>query len=137
MIEDQIVASSWNQHINNTCKKANSTIGFLRRNLQMSQKHIKANAYKTLVRPQMEYAAAVWDPYTKDNQKKMEMVQRRAARYVFNDYSRESSVTAMIDELGWCSLEQRRADIRLILFYKIVYGLVAVDFSNQLTPVIR
>ena len=85
----------------------------------------------------MECAAAVWDPYTKDNQKKMEMVQRRAARYVHNDYSRDSSVMVMIEELGWRSLEQRRADIHLIMFYKIVYGLVAVDLTNQLTPVIH
>ena len=32
----------------------------------------------------------------------------------------------MINKLGWRTLEQRRADARLCLFYKIVYGLVAV-----------
>ena len=32
---------SWNEHINNTCKKPNSSIGFLGRNLQIFQQHIK------------------------------------------------------------------------------------------------
>ena len=44
------------------CNKANASIPFLRRNLQISQLHIKANAYTKLVWPQVEYAAVVWDP---------------------------------------------------------------------------
>ena len=75
------------------CNKVNASIAFLRRNLQISQQHIKANAYTTLVRPQVEYAAVVWDPYTQENQHKIEMVQRRAARYVCNNYTRDASVT--------------------------------------------
>ena len=53
---------SWNNHIDNVCKKANNSLAFLRRNLQISQQHIKAKAYTTLIRPQLEYAAAVSDP---------------------------------------------------------------------------
>ena len=48
-------------------------------------------------------------------QNKIEMVQRRAARFVCNNYSREASVTAMLDELGWRSLKQRRTDQRYAL----------------------
>jgi ribonuclease P/MRP protein subunit RPP40 len=127
----------WNTHIDNITKKANSSLAFLRRNLQISQSHIKANAYTTLVRPQLEYAASVWDPYTKEKQKQLEMVQRRAARYVCRNYDQEANVTAMIDQLGWRSLQQRRADIRLAFFYRSIHGLIAVDFSHQLTPLTR
>jgi len=128
---------SWNNHIDIMCNKANNSIAFLRRNLQISQRHIKANAYTTLVRPQVEYAAVVWDPYTQENQKKIEMVQRRAARYVCNTYSREASVTTMLQELGWRSLLQRRADIRLVFLYKCINGLVAVDLSKDLNQQAR
>ena len=65
----------WNDHIDNICNKANGSLAFLRRNLKISQTHIKANTYTTLVRPQLEYAAAVWDPYTEQNQDKLKMVQ--------------------------------------------------------------
>ena len=114
------------------CNKANASIAFLRRNLQISQQHIKANAYTTLVRPQVEYAAVVWDPYTQENQHKIEMVQRRAARYVCNNYTRDASLTTMLHQLGWRSLLQRRAYIRLVFLYKCINCLVAVDLSRDL-----
>ena len=126
---------SWNEHICSIVTKANSSIGFLRRNLQIHQKHIKA--FKTLVRPQIEYASTIWDPFTQENQNKIEMVKRRAARFVCNNYGREASVTTMLDELGWRSLKQRRADQRLIMLYKIVNNLVEVDLSKELIPLTR
>ena len=118
-------------------KKANSSIGFLRRNLQIHQKHIKANTYKTLAGPQIEYASTIWDPFTQGNQNEIEMVQRRAARFACNNYRREASVTTMRDELGWRSLKQRRADQRLIMLYEIVNNLVEVDLSKELIPLTR
>ena len=57
-------------------------------------------------------------------------VQRRAARWVSNDYSTYSSVTDMLSNLGWRSLENRRIDARLTMFYKIVYGLVAIPLPS-------
>ena len=60
---------SWNNHIDNICNKANSFIAFLRRNLQTFQHNIKTNPHFTLIRPQVEYAAMVWDPYTKENRR--------------------------------------------------------------------
>ena len=74
----------------------------------------------------MEYASAVWSPYTKENINKIEMLQRRAARWVYNDYSPYSSVTDMLSNLGWWSLELWRYDSRIAMYYKIVYGLVAI-----------
>ena len=72
-----------------------------------------------------------------DNTKKLDMVQRRAVRYVHNDYSRDSSVTTMLASLVWRSLKQRRADIRLVMFYKATNELVAVDLSDHLVPTTR
>ena len=51
---------SWYPHIDNTTKKANHTLGFLKRNIRVHNKDMKSVAYKTLVRPQLEYASTVW-----------------------------------------------------------------------------
>jgi hypothetical protein len=40
---------SWRSHIDKTVKKANSTLGILRRNLKVSNQDTKTAAYKTLV----------------------------------------------------------------------------------------
>ena len=57
-------------------KKANTSLGFLGRNLKIGQENIKTTSvYFTLVRPQLEYAAAIWDPYSQTYKNKIEMVQ--------------------------------------------------------------
>ena len=55
----------------------------------------------SLVRTNLEYSSTVWDPYSKQNVDKIEMVQRRAARFVVENYSYYASPTAMNKELGW------------------------------------
>ena len=57
---------SWANHISNITAKANRTIGFLRRNIHACPKVVKAAAYITLVRPSIEYASTVWDPFNKN-----------------------------------------------------------------------
>ena len=101
-------------------------IGFVKRNIKTKNQEIRTIAYNTLVRPQVEYASAVWSPYTKENINKIEMLQRRVAHWVYNDYSPYSSVTDMLSNLGWQSLELWRYDSRIAMFYKIMYGLVAI-----------
>ena len=97
----------------------NKSLGYLKRNLQISNPEVKSRAYQALVRPKLEYSCSIWDPYTHDNINKLEMVQRRAARYVQNNYHNTSSVTSMIDTLGWPTLAERRLKTRLIMLFKI------------------
>lgn len=93
-------------------------LGFLRRNLRVNNSDTKAAAYKSIVRSNLEYCASTWSPYTASGKHKLEMVQRRAARYATNRYHNTSSVTEMLQELDWESLESRRVKIQLTLLYK-------------------
>ena len=63
------------QHVSEISSKATKTLGFLRRNLAL-----KEVAYQSLVRPQLEYAAPIWHPYNEIETKKVEKVQKTAAR---------------------------------------------------------
>ena len=80
----------------------------------------------------MEYGATVWDPYQKYNSDKVERVQRRAARFVKSRYTSYSSVSDMLEVLGWTPLSQKRQEARLILFYKIINDLEQVPFEGVL-----
>ncbi len=117
---------TWKNHINRTCSKANKQLAFSRRNLQIKNTKIKDTAYKGLIRPATEYCATIWDPHHQKYIDQLEAVQRRAARFVYNDYSYQSSVTDMIKKLEWESLKLRRRKARLNIFYKIQHHLVAI-----------
>ena len=47
----------WGQHVSNMSSKATKTLGFLRRNFAFAPRSTKEDAYKTLFRPKLEYAA--------------------------------------------------------------------------------
>ena len=101
---------TWNTHIKEILTKANRTLGFVKKNVRTKNKSVKELAYKTFVRPKLEYASTVWSPHTDKNIESIEMVQRRAAQWVSNQYSLYDSVTAMLSNLGWRSLEYCRYD---------------------------
>ena len=85
------------------------------------------------VRPILEYAVCCWAPFTKRNIDKLELVQRRAARFVMKDYHPTSSVTVMINKLKWSSLRHRRDTIRLQMMYKITHQLVDLKLPDYIT----
>ena len=128
---------SWKNHINQTTKKASSTVGFLRRNLRNCPQDCKKLAYCSLVRSKLEYAATVWDPYTKNEIDKLERVQRQAARFIKNDYRNRDPgcVTKMLEDLELPLLETRRKEQRLKLLAKIHSNrLPAIPPSTFLKP---
>ena len=124
---------TWNTHITNTVNKANKTLAFIRRNTHQCPKTIKEQCYKTLVRPILEYGSVVWDPHTKQDSDMIEAIQRRAARYVTGDYRWRSSPTAMLDQLKWPPLKQRRAQAKVIMIFRIRRKLVEIP-STSLIP---
>ena len=90
-----MVYLDWGQHISEITCKATKTLGFLPRNLALAPEA----AYKTLVRPQLEYAALIWHPYNETQTAKVEKVQRTAARSTCRRWRNSSSVGDMLDEL--------------------------------------
>ena len=49
----------WNKQVKKTVSKGNQTLGVLKRNLRHCPRSIKDMAYKTILRPKLEYAFAV------------------------------------------------------------------------------
>ena len=122
---------SFNQHVKAICSKASRILDLCRRNLVMCSSATKVIAYKALIRPQLEYASAAWNPHTKRNMDRLEGVQRRAARWVLGNYTYgpNAHLTDQIaKQLQWQSLQHRRAISDLSLFYKIRNELVNVNF---------
>ena len=130
----------WKTHITKITNKANSTLAVLKRNVRVSSKPLKETAYKTLVRPQLEYSSPLWDPHHANLKKKVEDVQRRSARWVFNKYHygpkypNAMTPTEMIRQLEWTSMETRRRWAKLVLIYKMLNNLVIMSYRTLLVP---
>ena len=115
-----------------SAKKAYSTQAFLQHNIKSCPKKIKAQCFTTFVRPVLEYAFTVWAPHHKSDIDKLEAVQRRAARLVMRDYHRTSSVTNMLCQLNWPTLQHCTNVSKLVMLYKIKHRTVDVPPGHLL-----
>ncbi|RUS71129.1 hypothetical protein EGW08_021108 [Elysia chlorotica] len=121
---------SWTPHVDYVTKKGNQKLGFLRRNLRGAPTPSKSLAYTSLVRSGLEYAAPIWDPYKIKDTNKIEAIQRKAARWAKSAYSPHTSVTGLLQDLGWSGLGDRRMILRLTLLYKIYFHQVGIEHTE-------
>ena len=105
----------------------------------MCPKETRLSAYISLVRSTLEYGAVIWDPFTQGEIDKIERLQRKAARFINNDYhSKEpGSMTNMLKNLDLPVLQQRRKELRLTFLFKIVEGLVPAIPKKDYVTVAR
>ena len=123
---------TFGQHIQEKCKSATTILNMLRRNLYFAPRSVKQKAYTACVRPIMEYASNCWAPTSQKSSNTLEMVQHNAAKFVTNCYPKKGefvkfSVTKILRDLKWDSLEERRTQARLSMAYKIINGLVILE----------
>ena len=124
----------WDQHISEISSKVTKTLSFLRRNLTFAPRSTKEVAYKTLVRPTLEYAAPIWSPYSKLQINQVEKVQRTTACWTCRWWRNTSSVGEMLNELQWPTLKACRDWSSLLLLHKIHSGSVSIEKDKYLTP---
>jgi Reverse transcriptase (RNA-dependent DNA polymerase) len=119
----------WKSQVAKVAEKGIRSLNFIMRNLQGTGSKVKEKAYTALVRPIVEYGGIVWDPYRQGEIQEVERVQRLAARRVTgrtgrfrweNEARVLESPTEMIQELGWESLENRRARARLCAMHRVI-----------------
>ena len=106
-------------------KSANSLLGMIRRTITCRNKRNILNLYKTLVRPILDYGAAVWSPHQKGDIEKVEKIQRRATRMI--EEIRHLPYEDRLKECNLITLELRRRRYDLIETFKIINEIYAVD----------
>lgn len=116
----------FDQHIRSVILRSNSMLGLLKRNLSPCSIPAKLSAYSALIRSRLEYCCSIFDPWTVSLTTALEAVQNRAARFIFRDYSRRSSVSAMKRRLGLDSLESRRKSHRREFVQKFTRGEIKI-----------
>ena len=84
--------------------------------------------FSTFVRPILEYAAPVWNPYNIGDIESIESVQKNATKLVPSLRSRHYRDRLQIIDL--CTLEERWFRGDLIQYYKVHRGLNKLDWLN-------
>ena len=78
---------NWNTHHDAILGKAYRTLGLVRRTFCSTIPiSAKVKLYTSLIRSQVLYCSPVWRPHVIKDIKKLEQLQRRATKYILNDY---------------------------------------------------
>ena len=113
---------SWSPHITATCAKAKKILGLLyRRFYNHSSSECLKQLYLSLVRPHLDYAAQVWDPYLQKDVQLLENTQKFALKLISHNWSTSYQDLLSLSDLP--TLSTRRLHLKLSQVYKIVYNL--------------
>ena len=125
---------SFEDEVTSRANKGRQIAAIIRRTFTYLDQEMFARLFKTLVRPHLEYAAAVWTPYMKKNIKELEDVQRKATRQIPSLKGLEYE--ERLKRLKLPTLEHRRRRGDMIEVYKLLsgsYNLDATRFFKQAT----
>ena len=70
----------WKNHISAIVSKANKVLGMLLKTFTSRDSDLWKMLYISLVRPHLEFASTVWNPYLKGDIEKLERIQRKATK---------------------------------------------------------
>ena len=100
----------------------------------------KSLAYKSIIRPIMEYGCQVWNPHQRGNIDLLERVQRRAAHWTCGSQwspvplSWTRSSEACLGDLLWPTLHLRRQYLSIVTLYDILHKrFPSLNFTDYCT----
>ena len=120
----------WNIHVSNIASKANKVLGMLVKNFTCRDVDLWKQLYISLVRPHLEFASSVWNPYRQGDISILEKVQRRASKIPTR--LKNLPYEERLKIWGITSLEERRTRGDLIQTYKTVNGIESIDWYSGL-----
>ena len=75
-----ISSLKFGNHISKIVHKANRLLGLIKRTFSYLEPQMLRLLYTTLIRPHLDYACVVWNPYQLGDIRALEQVQRRVTR---------------------------------------------------------
>ena len=110
-------------------KKASKKVGVLVRLRNMIPREAKLQLYKSAILPNLTYCHIVRHFCKASDARKLERVQERALRAVYND--RNATYEELLEKGRLSSLENRRLQDILILMYKVKNSLAPEHVCNM------
>ena len=132
---------SWSNHCVDLVSKANQRLGLVRRTCHFTKdRNQRRVLYLALVRSIFEHCSVVWKPHTTTHLESFDKLQKRAVKWILNEPLSSYSDTVFVTkqfELDLLPMRSKFLFTDLVLFHKIVYNLVNINFPDyiiQLNP---
>ena len=120
---------TWSKHINIIGSKARKLVGLLFRQFyRCADTDTIRKLYIAIIRPHLEYASQVWDPYLQKDQQTLENIQKFACRVCLKRW--DLSYPAMLRTLSIPTLAARRQQLKLCTFFRYVNQLSIAPIAN-------
>ena len=119
----------WNTHIAAVVKKANRSLGLIKRGLKEAPTKTKLVAYKTMVMPILEYACQVWSPHNIGLKTSLEKAQRNAVKWIYH-LNKTDSITDCMTNHAIPLLSDRRDAIDVTFLRKVEGGLFDIKLNT-------
>jgi len=115
-------------HINQMCTVARQRSALILKSFCSRDPVLLFKAFTTFVSPLLEYASCVWNPYLIEHIHKIEGVQKYFTKRLYG-----FSLLSYVDRLARLnapSLELRRLHFDLVMYFKIIHGIIDVDMNQ-------
>ena len=113
---------TWSRHIQSIASKARRLVGLLYRQFyHYADTQTLRQLYISLIRPHLEYASPVWDPFLHKDIHLLEGVQKFACKVCLKHW--DWDYAEMLNLLNLPELQTRRKILKLSLLYKFVNNL--------------
>ena len=120
----------FHNHVSNICGKVNNQANVLIRFRKLVPSAIKCKLYKAFIAPYFFYCSAVWHFCGARNSEKLDQLNKRVLRIVFND--RKSSYDSLLNRTGCKSLNDRRLQDMLILVFKALNNSSGPTYMSEM-----
>ena len=111
----------WRTHTDHICTVTRKLIGLLYRQFYNNVDSASLlELYRSMIRPHLKYAAAVWDPHLARDKDQLEKVQKFALRMCCKSW--EEGYHMLLEDCGFPTLEARRQYLKLCTLFKIILG---------------
>ena len=124
---------TFKKHVQESIIKANKGLSLLKFLSKYVNRKILDMMYKMYVRPHLEYGDLIYHGQSSELTKNFEKIQYKAGLIVTGCWDKTSR-EKLYKELGWESLENRRAYRRYSLFYKIKTNSAPIYLSDYIPP---
>ena len=123
-------ALTFHEHVSGLVRKVSNQLQVLKRHKRLIPTGAKKRLYVSFILPHLNYCSVIWLHCGKKNVDKLEKINERCLRFVFNDF--HSTYDELLDHINQPSLQDRRIHDMLTLTYRALNGNTPVYIKNLL-----